>query len=79
MGDKAPLIIEVSDSSAGVEISGKYTTYEQFLSSGDKKFKWWMPEDEWEDNGLPENFTDKYHEEEGDERDEVAAGEGGGE
>ena len=23
--------------------------------------------DEWEDNGLPENFTDKYHEEEGDE------------
>ena len=26
-----------------------------------------MPEDEWEDNGLPENFTDKYHEDEGDQ------------
>ena len=23
--------------------------------------------DEWDENGLPENFTDKYHEEEGDE------------
>ena len=23
--------------------------------------------DEWADNGLSENFTDKYHEEEGDE------------
>ena len=23
--------------------------------------------DEWDDNGLPVNFTDKYHEEEGDE------------
>ena len=22
---------------------------------------------EWDDNGLPENFTDKYHEDEGDE------------
>ena len=22
---------------------------------------------EWQDNGLPNNFTDKYHEEEGDE------------
>jgi hypothetical protein len=21
----------------------------------------------WDENGLPENFTDKYHEEEGDE------------
>ena len=48
VGDKAPLIIEVSDPSAGFESSGKYTTYEQFLSSGDKKFKWLMPEDEWE-------------------------------
>ena len=23
--------------------------------------------EEWDDNGLPENFTDKYHEDEGDE------------
>ena len=23
--------------------------------------------DEWDENGLPENFTDKYHEDEGDE------------
>ena len=55
LGDKAPLIIEVSDSSAGFESTGKYTTYEQFLSSGDKKFKWLMPEDEWESLAL--NYT----------------------
>ena len=24
-------------------------------------------ETNWDENGLPENFTDKYHEEEGDE------------
>lgn len=55
VGDKAPLIIEVSDPSAGFESSGKYTTYEKFLSSGDKKFKWLMPEDEWESLAL--NYT----------------------
>ena len=55
VGDKAPLIIEVSDPSAGFESSGKYTDYEKFLSSGDKKFKWLMPEDEWESLAL--NYT----------------------
>ena len=24
-------------------------------------------ENNWDENGLPENFTDKYHQEEGDE------------
>ena len=55
MGEKAPLIIEVPDSSAGFESSGKYRSYEQFLSSGDKNFKWLMPQDEWESLAL--NYT----------------------
>jgi fatty-acyl-CoA synthase len=55
MGKKAPLIIEVPDSSAGFESSGKYRSYEQFLSSGDKNFKWLMPQDEWESLAL--NYT----------------------
>ena len=52
---KAPLIIEVPDPSAGFQSSGKYVTYEQFLSSGDKQFKWLMPQDEWESLAL--NYT----------------------
>ena len=51
----APLIIEVPDPSAGFQSSGKYITYEQFLSSGDKQFEWLMPQDEWESLAL--NYT----------------------
>ncbi len=53
-GDK-PQIIEVPDVEAGHTATGRYTTYEDFLATGDAKFKWIMPQDEWESLAL--NYT----------------------
>lgn len=50
-----PEIIEVADDEAGVHASGKYTTYEDLLTSGDPDAPWVMPEDEWESLAL--NYT----------------------
>jgi fatty-acyl-CoA synthase len=47
-----PTIIEVPDAAAGFPASGRYTTYEDFLTQGDPDFDWVMPEDEWESLSL---------------------------
>ena len=50
-----PTLIEVPDDSAGFPATGKYETYESFLSSGNVDFDWIMPQDEWESLAL--NYT----------------------
>ncbi|MEM6890918.1 MAG: AMP-binding protein [Pseudomonadota bacterium] len=51
----APTIIEVPDADAGFPASGRHSTYEDLLASGDPNFDWKMPEDEWESLAL--NYT----------------------
>ncbi len=53
--DTPPTIIEVPDAQAGFEATGRYETYEGFLTKGDTAFAWIMPEDEWESLAL--NYT----------------------
>jgi len=48
-----PQIIEVVDH--GFTPSGRYTSYDDFVASGDPGFDWIMPEDEWE--SLAINYT----------------------
>ena len=50
-----PTLIEVPDDSAGFPATGKYETYESFLSNGNVDFDWIMPQDEWESLAL--NYT----------------------
>ena len=50
-----PTLIEVPDDSAGFPATGKYETYESFLSNGNVDFDWTMPQDEWESLAL--NYT----------------------
>jgi fatty-acyl-CoA synthase len=51
----APKIIEVSDPTHGWPASGRHPTYEELLASGDPRFDWIMPQDEWESLAL--NYT----------------------
>ena len=51
----APGIIEVADDQAGVHDHGHYMEYEELLATGDPKFEWIMPQDEWESLAL--NYT----------------------
>ncbi|MAT88634.1 MAG: acyl-CoA synthetase [Aestuariivita sp.] len=55
MDGKPPVIIEVPDDAAGFPASGRYQTYEDFLSTGSADFEWQMPKDEWESIAL--NYT----------------------
>jgi fatty-acyl-CoA synthase len=50
-----PDLIEVPDAQAGIPASGRHTTYEDLLASGDPAFDWIMPQDEWESLAL--NYT----------------------
>ena len=50
-----PTLIEVPDDAAGFPATGKYETYESFLSNGNVDFDWTMPQDEWESLAL--NYT----------------------
>lgn len=50
-----PRIIEVVDTEAGFSPSGRYTTYEELLETGDPAAPWQMPADEWESIAL--NYT----------------------
>ncbi len=55
MEGEAPQLIEVPDADAGHPATGRHTTYEDFLATGDPKFSWIMPQDEWESLAL--NYT----------------------
>ena len=55
MEGPAPKIIEVPDDHAGVHASGHHMTYEALLATGDPKFAWILPQDEWESIAL--NYT----------------------
>ena len=55
MEGDGPTIIEVADTEAGFEASGRYTTYEDLLAEGDPDAPWVLPEDEWESLAL--NYT----------------------
>ncbi|WP_298498302.1 AMP-binding protein [uncultured Maritimibacter sp.] len=55
MEGPAPLVIEVSDASAGYPATGAHREYEALVASGDPDFAWVMPEDEWESLAL--NYT----------------------
>ncbi|MEX0285538.1 MAG: AMP-binding protein, partial [Paracoccaceae bacterium] len=55
MGAPGPEIIEVPDDQAGFPATGRYTTYEELLATGDPSFEWILPEDEWESICL--NYT----------------------
>ena len=50
-----PTIIEAHDSLSGLNPSGQYQTYDDFLNQGDVNSKWYFPEDEWESLSL--NYT----------------------
>ncbi len=50
-----PIVIEVADHESGFTATGRYTEYEDFLTTGDPGFAWIMPEDEWESLAL--NYT----------------------
>ena len=52
---KRPIIIEVSDTSAGYTASNDYQEYEHLIAMGDPMYDWIMPEDEWESISL--NYT----------------------
>ncbi|WP_298675542.1 AMP-binding protein [uncultured Lentibacter sp.] len=51
----APQIIEVADPSAGHPATGRHLEYEDFLTTGDARFDWILPQDEWESLAL--NYT----------------------
>jgi len=51
----APRLIEIADAPAGHPASGRHEEYEAFIATGDPKFDWIMPEDEWESLAL--NYT----------------------
>ncbi|MDF0600364.1 AMP-binding protein [Psychromarinibacter sp. C21-152] len=55
MDGPAPHIVEVPDDQAGHPSTGRYTTYEAFLATGDPAFDWILPQDEWESLAL--NYT----------------------
>ena len=50
-----PLLIEVPDPAAGFPATGRHTTYDDFIATGDPAFNWIMPDDEWESLAL--NYT----------------------
>lgn len=55
MDGPSPILIEVGDDQAGWPASGKYTSYDELLNSGDPAFDWVLPQDEWESLAL--NYT----------------------
>ena len=55
MDGPKPLIIEVPDAAHGWPATGRHTTYDDFLATGDAGFEWVMPTDEWESLAL--NYT----------------------
>jgi fatty-acyl-CoA synthase len=55
MDGAAPLIIEVPDAAHNWPATGRHTTYEDFITTGDASFEWVMPTDEWESLAL--NYT----------------------
>ncbi|NOX39936.1 MAG: AMP-binding protein [Alphaproteobacteria bacterium] len=55
MDTTPPEIIEIQDRQAGFIASGKYPEYEEFLATGDKEFRWLLPQDEWDSLAL--NYT----------------------
>ena len=54
-GVARPELIEVPDSEAGLEATGRHLTYEALLEDGSEDAPWIMPEDEWESISL--NYT----------------------
>ena len=50
-----PEIIEVADPQSGHPATGGYREYEELIEGGPAKFRWVMPEDEWESISL--NYT----------------------
>lgn len=50
-----PLLVEIADTEAHFDATGRHVEYEQFLSGGDLSFDWIMPADEWESLAL--NYT----------------------
>ncbi len=52
---KPPLLIEVPDTQAGFEASGRHPIYEDVLGNTEHDFEWIMPQDEWESLAL--NYT----------------------
>ena len=55
MGGAGPLIVEVADTEAGLEATGRHPEYEALLAGGDPEAAWTMPQDEWESLAL--NYT----------------------
>ncbi|MBY6155325.1 AMP-binding protein [Vannielia litorea] len=55
MEGERPVLIEVPDAEAGLEATGRHTTYEELLAEGREDYPWIMPEDEWE--SLTLNYT----------------------
>ena len=55
MNGCGPEIIEVADPAAGFPASGEFPEYEDLLASGDPRFPWHDPEDEWDAVSL--NYT----------------------
>ena len=55
MEGAAPIVIEVPDAHADIAASGRHQTYEALLATGDARFDWILPEDEWESIAL--NYT----------------------
>lgn len=55
MNGSGPELIEVADPQSGHPSTGAITEYEDFLKTGDPKFDWILPTDEWESLAL--NYT----------------------
>ena len=55
MDGPGPELVEVADPAAGFPASGEFLEYEELLASGDPKFAWHDPEDEWDSISL--NYT----------------------
>ncbi len=55
MSGPAPRIVEVADPQAGYPATSEHEEYESFIASGDPRYEWEMPADEWESLAL--NYT----------------------
>ena len=55
MDGTPPRVIEIADTEAGFQATGKYPEYEDFIKNGDPNYSWVMPDDEWESLAL--NYT----------------------
>ena len=53
--DAPPVLIEVVDGEHGYTACGRHREYEDLVASGDPRFEWVLPQDEWESLAL--NYT----------------------